>query len=513
MESVEQLYPLDPSNPFEIKLKYRSPKGEKVLDFTVDTQESALHWHRDLESSLFQHGRVRRYYRRLELRKKKMTDRPDAPTMTGDAVFTDDDGGWEMLRISLPLDRIRESGTDDYMDFARLISLYIDVMEDDQAGCDHTNARLSRMQPDNPTYQQFEDARKEAHSHKSGLGRFFGHFKKSSHSDKHEKHASSSDAETGTIAKDFGGTTDGRVPAPTHSNDVEGNTGNLGESAAHSEPRTGAGAFRGPSQDPQDLTSNASILPAQAVKFRYEGHSELRAAVNIKFGVLNERAAFADKLHETIKRAHDEDRRYRSGVERPKPVFQVGLSDLLRLPEVEGGAGLPEDVLKGPPAPKHLPKRRKKDMIRREAGPDSSSETSSSDESDDESDGGSLNSVGDPGGIRRQKKAQNAQVAKAIFGIPETENVWMKRCYLNRTVPFRGHIILSEKYLCFWRKSAGPVPDIKVCFFSVVFWQLRPLTFSQTKVSIPGTRSQICGSDGEHEVQGQSDVCADCRTT
>lgn len=69
--------------------------------------------------------------------------------------------------------------------------------------------------------------------------------------------------------------------------------------------------------------------------------------------------------------------------------------------------------------------------------------------------------MGNPGGIRPEKKEHNARVAKAIFGINADESVWMKRCYLNRTVPFRGHIILSEKYLCFWRKSAGPVPDIK----------------------------------------------------
>lgn len=401
------------------------------------------------------------------MRHKKMGDRPDAPTMTGDGVFLEDDGGWEMLRICLPLDRIRESGTDDYMDFARLISIHVDVMEDGEGkACKDMSDGFDRMHPENPTYQDFEDAKKkQQQSHKSGFERFMGHFKKSSnsHNDVDSKSGHAEPTQT-TKARDYGSPAasvqDDRVPqatSSTHSNQGESNTGNLGMHAAHSETKTGQGAFQGPTQDPKDLTSNASILPARAMKFRYGDHKEMRTAVNIKFGVLNERAAFADKLHETIQKAHDSGRRYKRNVDRPLAVFQVGQSDLLRLPEVEGGAGLPEQVLSNPPAPKRLPKRQKKEADLH--GDDTDSDYSSSD-SDSETEAGE--SLGNPGGVRTEKKQQNARIAKAIFGINATESVWMKRCYLNRTVPFRGHIILSDKYLCFWRKSAGPVPDIKV---------------------------------------------------
>jgi hypothetical protein len=237
------------------------------------------------------------------------------------------------------------------------------------------------------------------------------------------------------------------------------------------------------------------------MKFRYGDQNEMRTAVNIKFGILNERAAFADKLHETIQKAHDSGRRYKRDADRPLAVFQVGQSDLLRLPEVEGGAGLPEHVLTDPPAPKRLPKRQKKeaDLHRN----DSDSEDSSSDsDSETEADQNANQSLGNPGGVRTEKKQQNARIAKAIFGINVSEPVWMKRCYLNRTVPFRGHIILSEKYLCFWRKSAGPVPDIKVSRSPAAPVNSYADQIAKNRsVSIPSSRHQGSRTDRRLQIQ------------
>ena len=65
LSTIKQLYPMDADKPFEIQLRYSVPKGEEKLIFTVDTEESALHGHRDLESALFQHGRLRRYQKKL----------------------------------------------------------------------------------------------------------------------------------------------------------------------------------------------------------------------------------------------------------------------------------------------------------------------------------------------------------------------------------------------------------------------------------------------------------------
>jgi sterol 3beta-glucosyltransferase len=468
VESVEQLYPLDPENAFEIRIRYTSPKGEKYLVFTVDTQESVLHWHRDLESALFQHGRARRYQRRLDERAKKMSARPDAPTMTGDPVYNEDDGGWEMMRIALPLDRVQFVGTDDYMDFARLISLDIDVMEGDN--CANVSHHLNKLMPDNPTARDFEaaEARKKHEKHEkqsrsvfSKISDTFHHRSKSSQSDEHTLHDKFTQASQPSRIQEYGTgreVADGRATDGSKDGQLQANTGNRGETAMHSVAKTGQGAFRGPSADPEDLTSNASIIPAQPIQFGHAGHKELRTAVNIKFGVLNERAAFAEKLEEVINAAHKTKREYMDGIERPAPVFQIGQSDLLRLPEAEGGAGLPEKDLKGPPGPKHLHHRSRKDIVRDEDS-HTTDHSSDSDYSDSESE--------DDEHAPREgsaKKVLKAKLAKAVLGIPEHEPVWMKRCYLNRTVPFRGHIILSDKYLCFWRKSAGPVRDIKYRF-------------------------------------------------
>ncbi|WVR00064.1 hypothetical protein IAU59_007206 [Kwoniella sp. CBS 9459] len=66
--------------------------------------------------------------------------------------------------------------------------------------------------------------------------------------------------------------------------------------------------------------------------------------------------------------------------------------------------------------------------------------------------------------IQDTRKAEKAALAAKVFGLKEDEPVWIKRCYVATAfVPARGHIILSSKYLCFWRRNTVGL-DIKYRF-------------------------------------------------
>lgn len=404
-----------------------------MLDFSVDTEESALQWHRDLESALFQYGRAKRYRQRMAEREKRMAARPNAPTIDGEPILEEDDGGWEVMRISLPLDRIHEVGTDDYMDFATVVSIDVDIMEDDPNAnlCIDNMHRISHQTPDNPNPREYDAPRQAPASGFKKLGNFFKR-NNGSTTPKHPENDAS--------------------PHPSEEKGSLATTGNLGNPAFHHTKLGGKGAFKGPPQDPADLTSNASVIPADP-ETGTDARGKVKTTVNVKFGILNERADFVNVIHDTIVQAEKAQRRYKAGVIRPHPIVQVGTTNLLELREVEGGAGLNDEGLVVKSGHHH---GRHHSKANRWGGDDSdfTSESSSDEEQRD--------SFGDPGGVRASKKRKNVEIAKATFGIPATDSVWMKRCYLNSSVPFRGHIILSDKFLCFWRKQAGPIPDIKV---------------------------------------------------
>ncbi|KAJ9123072.1 hypothetical protein QFC22_001261 [Naganishia vaughanmartiniae] len=530
LATIKQLYPMDPENPFELRLRYTVPKGEEMLIFMVDTEESALHWHRDLESALFQHGRLRRYEKRLADRARSMAERPNAPSLEGLPTFEEDDGGWEMMRICLPLDRVTEVGTEDYMDFARLISLDVDVMQ--VKGTGRRERRANREQrsmceqfdmlyPINPGYKTLQiksptsefpspsrtstftvdsastavnDQATIASTTTATTGKVrkrdklaealgFKHLHKS-----HSRNTSSPGSEPGSprVSMDAASPTSRSFatqsqPHPQEShqdvtrNDMPGGratplsgtatsgevtTANNSSSEEIAQPgkKTGQGAFRGPVTDPKDLTSNASIIPADDETIPGPTHPESHTKVNIKFGILNDRESFAQLFHETIGNARKANRVYKAGVILPMPVFEVGQSNLLRIREVEGGAGLdPEDV--SHPNPDGTPSGNGTipNPVHTHVDGHETDVVDVEDTSDSDYEG-------DPGGVTESSKQRKVANAKVMFGIPPDDTVWMKRCYLNRTVPFRGHLILSDKYLCFWRKTVGPIGDIKYRF-------------------------------------------------
>ncbi|OCF37991.1 hypothetical protein I316_00215 [Kwoniella heveanensis BCC8398] len=86
----------------------------------------------------------------------------------------------------------------------------------------------------------------------------------------------------------------------------------------------------------------------------------------------------------------------------------------------------------------------------------SSQRSSESEEMDDES---GLDRL-----VQDTRKAEKAALAAKVFGLREDEPVWIKRCYVAAGfVPARGHIILTSKFLCFWRRNTVG-PDIKYRF-------------------------------------------------
>ncbi|KAK8854734.1 hypothetical protein IAR55_003473 [Kwoniella newhampshirensis] len=128
--------------------------------------------------------------------------------------------------------------------------------------------------------------------------------------------------------------------------------------------------------------------------------------------VLNEQAWFAKALESAVAASHL--RHYKAGVKKPRMVLEVGGHDCLATDEELESKG---------------------------AG------STDSEEGEDDEDG--------PGGLLREtRKAEKAALAAKVFGLKEDEGVWT-------FLPARGHIILSPRFICFWRRATVGA-DIKV---------------------------------------------------
>ncbi|WVF72866.1 hypothetical protein IAT40_007684 [Kwoniella sp. CBS 6097] len=147
-----------------------------------------------------------------------------------------------------------------------------------------------------------------------------------------------------------------------------------------------------------------------------------RNQVGFNIGVFNEQAWFAKMFQAAVTKASGYT--YKPDVEIPKIVFQVAGHDCLATDEAIEMA--------------------------------SSQPSMESEEVDDES---GLDRL-----IQDTRKAEKAALAAKVFGLREDEPVWIKRCYVATAfVPARGHIILTSKFLCFWRRNTVG-PDIKYRF-------------------------------------------------
>lgn len=143
---------------------------------------------------------------------------------------------------------------------------------------------------------------------------------------------------------------------------------------------------------------------------------------DLNIAVLDEHAWFAEALQAAVATALE--RRYRQGSVRPRMKLEIAGLDCL-------GHDDEHD--------------------------DHTRESASSDEQED-----SASTL-----TRAIFKAEKAALAARTFGLRLEDGVYLKRCYLvNGMVPSRGHIILSRKYICFWRQATVG-GDIKYRFPSV----------------------------------------------
>jgi sterol 3beta-glucosyltransferase len=136
---------------------------------------------------------------------------------------------------------------------------------------------------------------------------------------------------------------------------------------------------------------------------------------NFNVAVLNEAAWFAEALQNAVASARG--RRYRDNVVRPKFTMTVaGYNCLANDEEMDA--------------------------------PSRASSSSAAAEQ--------------PRGIAAMQKAEKASLAAKVFGLREEEGIWLKRCYVCQgLVASRGHIILTPRFVCFWRRATIGA-DIKV---------------------------------------------------
>lgn len=154
----------------------------------------------------------------------------------------------------------------------------------------------------------------------------------------------------------------------------------------------------------------------------YDDNSDM---FDLIVGVLNEQAWFVQVLEPAIEAAHE--RRYKPGVAPAKFSIDVGGYDCL---------AKDDDI----------------EAHRDRRGSGGSSESSSLHEDDEE--------AGRPLALIEARKREKAAMAARVFGLREDEGIWLKRCYIGKVAPARGHIILTPRYVCFWRR-ANVGADIK----------------------------------------------------
>ncbi|KIR31721.1 sterol 3beta-glucosyltransferase [Cryptococcus deuterogattii MMRL2647] len=84
--------------------------------------------------------------------------------------------------------------------------------------------------------------------------------------------------------------------------------------------------------------------------------------------------------------------------------------------------------------------------------------------------------------LQQTRKREKAFMAAKVFGLKEEEGIWMKRCYIITSfLPVRGHIIITPRYICFWRRVTVGT-DIRYRF---------PVEDVENVISVPGIRAHF----------------------
>lgn len=191
-------------------------------------------------------------------------------------------------------------------------------------------------------------------------------------------------------------------------------------------------ARRDPSTPPAPLTYIPTRIPSpgpdgspsfcgSAAK---PSEDDLANSCNMRIGLLNQHDWFAKAFNAALHASHG--RRYKDPQHKPQVIIKVGDHDCLKADD---------------------------EHDEHEHSRDSSLD--------------SENSQHDPEDTHHgysAAKAEKAAMAAKVFGIDPEDEIWIKRCYVSSgLVPVRGHIIISSRFICFWRRNKAAA-DIKYRF-------------------------------------------------
>ncbi|BEI98763.1 hypothetical protein CcaverHIS631_0310620 [Cutaneotrichosporon cavernicola] len=311
--------------------------------------------------------------------------------------------GWSMIRCCVPLDLATVRGVSKYHSFATLVRLSVRLD-------DNTHVTLLPIEDpvgngvgfgkSNDTPGDFEVPRRAVTEERiSRRSRFLPSLSRSRDSSR----------ERGTPEK----RNSGQFSSPLRAETVSTST------TASDEP-FGPGVTR--------ASTYLSATPPSRLDSAPLHVEEETNMFDFVLGVLNEQAWFVQVVEPAIEAAHL--RRYKPGVTPAKFTIDVGGYDCL---------AKDDDI--------------EAHRDRRNSG--GSSEGSSMPDEDEE--------AGRPFALIEARKQEKALMAARVFGLREDEGIWLKRCYIGKIKPVRGHIILSPRYVCFWRR-ANLGADIKYRF-------------------------------------------------
>lgn len=404
LSTIRRLEPLDKESMCDFSFTYDTEHGPHTSRFTVDTEQSAIAWRRSFEEALFRQARTR--WRQLQAKRtRKAPEDVEGPN-------TDK---WSMMRTSVPLDRVTITGVDDYHSFATLLGLDIEldnhqhitwrpdlIATGDFSGSDGLTPEGDGAQAKPKHHHALEHTapstpnspppapEDSSSSRRFSLKATIPFFKSSDGSPKSSRQSS---------------------PSRSRANSKL----SLGSTPAQSPPPVDRTSTWIDSSLPPALRSRTGMLPDQGGE-----HDEYKFSI----AVLNDQKWFIQAIEAAVAAAHE--RRYKPDVkQRLKMYMTVAGYDCLATDDDDQQLPEPDEDILTDTTPASTP-----GVV------------------DEDGDGAKELS-------HAMRKAEKGQSAAKVFGLAESDGIWLKRCYVQQgLVPARGHIILTPRFICFWRKAA-----------------------------------------------------------
>lgn len=431
VSSIRNLEPFDPARPRDFFVVYDAMDGLRRTHFSVDTEQSAVQWRRAFQSALFRHARMQ--WRKSEAEKSASRSGTGAAGTGseggGPQTTVDYQNSWSTIRCCLPLDRVTIRGIGDYHNFSTLASLDIHLGKQknrfpsasDCGGSFASDMTIPRAPPPNappPTTGPAHSAQPCLIQRTSSLKGALPFIKRSVSGSREASPSRAPPARSDsamTPAQRFEQLNAQMPPLPP----MHGRT----PSGSHT-PMTGA------------------VPGIGETTLGLGGDDEHTMSFNL--ALYNEQAWFAEALQAAVQAAAA--RKLRPGARETRSVVDIAGYDCLATDDEQ-----PEWASSS--APNSAP---------------SSDHEGDDDDDEAERDNGDGSRPGpsaarhDRHRAREMSKAAKISMASKIFGLREEDGVYIKRCYVaTGVVPARGHIIVTPKYVCFWRRAVVG-SDIKV---------------------------------------------------